>query len=111
MDTRRESRAAALPYEEAILESAPLIPGTDAWARRRQLNRRAKLIGVAFSFGFLFTIAFVVFVVICVLILIAGESDIPHEKIPSEGVGKRTARLMIRGVGEVGKRCVELRGG
>lgn len=72
----RGSRDNVPLYVEPV-ETTPLIPGSDAWARRRELNRRSKIIGIALSLGFLVVVATLVAAVLYLLSLFVDERPEP----------------------------------
>jgi hypothetical protein len=76
-----------------VLETTPLIPGTDAWARRRELNLRAKFIGVALSVGFLLLMALLVAAITYMLFFFEREGAEDPDKNSVVGLGDGVARL------------------
>lgn len=82
-----------VPLYVEVLETTPLIPGTDAWARRRELNRRAKFIGVAISLGFLLLMALLVAAITYLLFFFDGDDAKDPDKNSVVGLGNGVARL------------------
>src|SRR4051795_9535 len=93
--SRRESRVEPPPYQETFLETTPLLPGSDAWTRRRQINRKAKFFGVVLSIAWLIVVGFLVIAAIYKVFPFDREDEPEDGGSPVGGLGRRVVRMTV----------------